>query len=216
MTNATSKRVLTAAFAAWGIACAVGFTLLLRYSNTPGKQSEPSHASALPIDLIDPGGRPTLVMYAHPRCPCTRASFSELERLQTLTENTLALRVVFFEPAEVASSWRQTDLWRRAENLPHAQVIPDPDGRITHAAGARTSGTVALYDSGGGVLFWGGLTSSRGHEGTNLGHLALLDISKGMAPRAVRTEVYGCALFTPGAVCPPDHSDLTCGVPLDE
>ena len=43
--------------------------------------------------------RPTLVMLAHPRCPCTRASLEELAVLMTRLGGRLDAHVLFVKPS---------------------------------------------------------------------------------------------------------------------
>lgn len=182
------------ALAAWLAFSAIGFAALWRYGNVPGDAGAP--VSAWPEEskgLLD-ASRPTLVMFAHPRCPCTDASMAELERLQARHEGAFATRIVFYEPEDAPSSWRETRLWRRARRLPDAACIPDPGGRLALTVGAQTSGTVGLYEPGATLRFWGGVTASRGHEGDNLGVDALASMLAGRTTESMRTSIYGCPL----------------------
>src|SRR5204862_1754432 len=52
---------------------------------------------------------PTLVMFAHPRCPCTRASLNELALLMTHCQHRVEAHVVFFQPDSTAADWAKTD-----------------------------------------------------------------------------------------------------------
>jgi hypothetical protein len=47
----------------------------------------------------------SLIMFAHPRCPCTRAGLEELARLLTRYPNMVTPWVVFFKPVGADSSW---------------------------------------------------------------------------------------------------------------
>src|SRR3954453_1056213 len=66
-----------------------------RYTNTPGP------AGTVPANC--PGESTmelsqtnfTLVMFAHPRCPCTRASLRELESLMAQAEGRISAQVIF-------------------------------------------------------------------------------------------------------------------------
>src|SRR5882724_6512036 len=75
-------------------------TLMIHYSNTPSNTGlAPAiwpGASTISCD----SRRPTLIMFAHPHCPCTRASLSELARLLTQTPDKLNTYVVFLKPEE--------------------------------------------------------------------------------------------------------------------
>ena len=57
-------------------------------------------------------GRPTLVMLAHPRCTCTRASVGELAELMARAPRRPKAYVVFIKPGRSApGGWERTDLW---------------------------------------------------------------------------------------------------------
>src|SRR6266853_6433017 len=77
----------------------VGATLLMtRYSNTSGRVGPAPTAwpkdSQIPVD----SNRPTLVMFAHPHCPCTRAALGELDRLLAQVPGRPNVQVVFLKP----------------------------------------------------------------------------------------------------------------------
>ncbi len=154
---------------AWVLSCVAAYGALWSYANTPGDLGGPRHAWLRAASLHVDDDRPTLIMFAHPRCPCTRASMSELERLQGEMPGAFATRVVFFEPLGADESWRQTSLWDRALRLPDAQAIPDSGGEFASAAGAIVSGSVALLSADRKLKYWGGITPARGHEGASVG-----------------------------------------------
>lgn len=139
----------------------------------------------------------------------------ELERLQASFPDRFKTRVVFFEPEDADESWRQTDLWVRARRLVDAGTTADPGGVLLGRAGATISGTVGLYGPDGEVMFWGGITPSRGHEGASLGGAMIADVlgtmsgvSAASGPSGPMTApVYGCGLQSTGDVC----TDVGCG-----
>jgi hypothetical protein len=95
------------------------------------------------------------------------------------------------------AAWSQTDLWRDVSEIPNTTVRADLDGKQCALLGAETSGHVLLYSPGGDLLFQGGITSERGHEGDNAGSDAVIDvISKHLQTTntSKTTPVYGCPL----------------------
>jgi hypothetical protein len=76
-------------------------------------------------------------------------------------------------------------------------VEPDPDGAIAQAFGAYTSGQVLVYGADGGLLFNGGITASRGHEGDNPGRAAIVARLRDQVPAPSTASVFGCALDEP-------------------
>jgi hypothetical protein len=172
-----------------------GLAWLAAYDNAPGA---PAHAPGRwPLDsrLVRANAGPTLVMLAHPRCTCTRASLGELAELMARAHDRPKAYVVFIKPSGTGAAWDDTDLWQKAERITGVTVIRDDDGRETERFGAETSGTTLLYDAAGRLIFSGGTTGSRGHPGDNLGRasiLALLNRETGSRPA---TSVFGCPLF---------------------
>lgn len=179
----------------WLSAVAAGLVSVLRYEYTPGAaaQAPPRWpvASGLPLA----GDRPTLLMVIHPRCPCTSASLAELERVLSRHPGRARVTLLFVHPVGAGAEWKLTDSWQKAGQLPgFTERLLDPDGRRAACFGARTSGQAYLYSPTGELLFSGGLTGSRGHEGENEGSLALARLLQDQKNQGttVLTEVYGC------------------------
>ena len=187
--------VLFAALALWLASVAVGFGLLWRYKSTPGAQARSLErrwpaASHIPRDP----DRATLLMFVHPRCPCTRASVAELSRLMGRLSPRVAARVVFVRPQGVEEDWERGELWTHASSIPGTAPVLDAGGTEAERFGARTSGQVLLYDAAGRLAFSGGLTASRGHEGDSFGQRRIVSlVETGSADRA-DSPVFGCAL----------------------
>ncbi len=181
--------------AIWLLLVGVGFAVILNYQNAAGTAGHtPRHWPAEARMALDPG-HDTLLMFAHPRCPCTRASLEELNRLMAHANGKIAVRVFFFRPATFSNDWARTDLWRSAAAIPGVAVQEDLDGNQARLFGAETSGYVLLYDRRGKLLFNGGLTGSRGHAGDNPGEQALLALSAGQDAEVKQTPVFGCSLL---------------------
>src|ERR1043165_5323235 len=100
----SSRRSLIAAFAVpWMAAVAWGFYALARYDATPGASAEaPAHwPSDAPLAL-DPT-RLTLLLFAHPRCPCTRATLGELDRVIAASGERLSAHVLFYSDPKLGA-----------------------------------------------------------------------------------------------------------------
>lgn len=190
------QRFLAGALAVWVAALAGGFFLLWRYKATA---AEPDAAGPPPrwptgSALSPAADHPTLVLFAHPRCPCTHASVTELARLVERTNGSLAVRIAVVRPGGTAAEWDDTELVARAAAIPGATVSSDDDGVEASRFGVRASGHVLVYDRDGRRVFSGGLTSSRGHEGESFGTRRILSmLATGVADRA-DAPVFGCAL----------------------
>src|SRR5580692_8456316 len=164
---------IVSAFVVWVMVVAGGTIGMTRYANSPGRGGQPPVfwpvESQIPLDP----NRPTLVMFAHPHCPCTRASIGELEVLLARFHGQVSARVVFLKPADTITNWEKTDLWRKASSIPDVTVCTDAAGIEARRFHAETSGQTLLYDRSGALQFQGGITLSRGHAGDNPGRSAL-------------------------------------------
>lgn len=179
---------------AWLLLVAFGLTFLWNYANAPGVAAAAPPTWPAGSALSAPEGK-TLLAFVHPRCPCSRATLRELDRLMTEAKDLLSARVLFYAPSEEPSTWVETDLWEHAARIPGVRVLRDVDGAETRRFGAATSGQVLLYDAGGALLFSGGITAARGHSGDNFGRSSLLEIVLGGDAERAETPVYGCPIL---------------------
>lgn len=141
----------------------------------------------------------TLVMLAHPKCPCTRASIAELARLMTDAHDRVQAHVLIVRPPGVPEQWERTGLWPSAAAIPGVVVHADIDGQEARRFGATASGHVVVYDAAGQLRFRGGITDARGHEGDNPGRSrALAAIVR--SPGATSGPTFGCELLGADAV----------------
>jgi hypothetical protein len=174
----------------WGGCVVGGFGFAAVYQNRPGEPAKP------PSTLRQAPEKPELLVFIHPQCPCSRATLSELERLTAQTGSRLDTQVYVFAPKTQSRDWAMGDLYQRARDIPGVQVSLDPDGSSARSYGARTSGQVLLYSPEGRLVFSGGITASRGHEGDNDGKDAILAYAKDGHSTIRSTPVFGCALGT--------------------
>jgi hypothetical protein len=188
------RRIVVAGLLWLGVLGA-GFYLLAREEFTPiaGNVSStkfpPRSVLALSPTL------PTLILFAHPHCPCTRATLREFEELLANVPKRVAATIVFTLPKGVPPHWEQGDLWQSAAKIPGVHVIVDPDGREASRFGVKGSGHVLLYTSSGDLVFNGGITPSRGHGGDNPGSSAIISLIIYGRAAVNRTPVYGCPLL---------------------
>lgn len=189
-----STKICCGTVAVWLLAVAVGLASMDRAALVAGgvgpiRGQWPQHV-ALDLDTT----RPNLLIFAHPLCPCTRATLHELQALLARTEVPINVRICFFEPSHPNADWQRGPLWEIAAHIAGATVQTDLDGNLAEAFGAKTSGWAVLYDARGQLRFAGGLTAARGHEGANDGVETVAHILQGDAVTIARTPVYGCAL----------------------
>lgn len=175
-----------------------------------GYASRPGAAALAPATWPDASRLPrsraqsTLVMIAHTECACTRASLHELERLMARADNGMTAFVIFVGPRGTPGAHGLLDVRDTARAIPNVGVFEnESEARLF---GAATSGQVLLYDEAGVLVFRGGITPARGHEGTSAGGEAVRRFMtarslSGAEPLAATSppasEVFGCALFEP-------------------
>lgn len=188
------SRTLVILSAIWVGVAAFGLSWMWEYESTPGALTVAP--STLPADsgITLSETTPTLIVFAHPRCPCTRASISELSRIMTRCHGQLVVQVWFFTPEATAADWAITDLWRAASEIPGVSVVNDWGGSEAEKFHALTSGHSLLYDATGRLLFSGGITASRGHAGDNLGKSSIEAFVLGETTNWQETLVFGCPL----------------------
>jgi hypothetical protein len=187
--------VTVCAALAWLGVAGFCMALIQQYTVVPGDAGRPPARwpaeSRIPLNP----NLPTLVLFAHPRCPCTRATIGELDLLMARVQGRLKAEVWFLKPDDTAENWTNTDLWSSAAAIPGVTVHEDRSGREASLFRVATSGETLLYDPDGKLVFQGGITIARGHAGDNPGRSALADLVAGSLTNQVQTPVYGCPLF---------------------
>ena len=179
----------------WLTVIIAGLLLLIDYSSAPGITHDGVRKWPGGSVISRAEGLPSLVMFLHPRCACSRAGLNELARLLADCRNAVAVRAVFFCPDGESETWAHTDLWHLATRLSDAPPLIDYEGREATRFGATTSGHVLLFAPQGQRLYSGGITSGRGHEGDNFGCQAIRNLLDGVPVKRATFPVYGCPLL---------------------
>ena len=197
----------------WLALVVTGFSILSSYANQPGGKAVvpstwPTSANENPTN--------TLMVFIHPRCPCTRATIEELTWIMSRCHRKLDCVVMPLQPDGCSEGWSDASLVRAAAAAPGVRIETDRNGVVAKRFGARTSGHCILFDAAGQLIFEGGITPSRGHQGHSRGHDAILSFvdqlhsEKQLPGEKGRTEperrdlglkqpqhefVFGCPLF---------------------
>jgi hypothetical protein len=179
----------------WLLAAAAGFAFLLEYDSTPEAQAgAASEVWPGTSALARASGRQTLLVFLHPRCPCSGATLDELAEIAAELPRDAEVRAVFVVPEGAPDDWAAGKLRTRATTIAGVSVEDDLGGVEAARFGARSSGTALLYDRGGRLAFRGGITRSRGHAGDNPGRRSVAALLAGRDAEAARTPVFGCPL----------------------
>jgi hypothetical protein len=181
--------------ALWLFAAGAGAWALTKYENTPSGAAATPSEWPVKSGIARQPGRLTVLMFAHPHCPCTKASVGELNRLLTRCENPADVRVLFIQPKNTASDWTETGLRKTAEAIPGVKVQLDSDGEEARLFGAESSGYLVVYSPDGKLLFNGGITAARGHAGDNAGENVVVALLNGQSADLKHTAIFGCSLY---------------------
>jgi hypothetical protein len=207
-TRCRAQGLLVAGLAAWLLTIGTGMGMLWKYADTPGPSADAKARWPAGASFTRDAGGPVLVLFLHPQCPCSRATISELARLLADAPAPAAIYALVYRPADADAGWERTDLWDSAAAQPGVHLMTDVGGAQARVFGAFISGQTLLYSATGSLLFSGGITDARGHEGDNPGRTALTSILAGGHPAALRTPVFGCYLYA--------ESDVNASYPTDE
>lgn len=195
-----ASAVLWLLAAGWLAVIAGAMFWILQYTNRPGAAGPGPGAWPAASGITRDPQVPTLLLFAHPRCSCTRATMAELERLLADCPGRVKAQVWFLHPAGTGADWTNSALVKLASAVSGVTVHWDENGAEAARFHAATSGQTLLYDPSGHLLFSGGITLSRGHEGDNPGRAELETLlNQADAPpaflRLPTTPVFGCSLF---------------------
>ena len=112
----------------------------------------------------------------------------------------LSATVEFRKPEASDDQVRSSDLWKYASSIPGVTPGFDAAGSEVRAFGAETSGQAMLFDPQGRLLFSGGITAARGHQGDNDGLDTVEALAAGPQPATgptLHAPVFGCSLRDP-------------------
>lgn len=183
--------------AAWACSAAAGLLIIIHHKSTPGPAGHTVEWLPAGIGVPLNPDHPTLLLFLHPRCPCSLATLDGFARIMESCRGRVAGAVYCYRPADVGDEWAMTRSWRDAGEIPGLQVTIDVGGRVAHRIGVVTSGHVVLFSPNGQLLFSGGITPTRGHSGENHGHDSVVALLNGTIPACQQTPVFGCPLVNP-------------------
>ena len=136
-TTKRARAILFLSVISWLSLVSVGLWLIWGYENTPGLAAESPRQWPADSRIQPAQDHATLVMLAHPHCPCTRASIGELASIMAHSQGRLSAYVLFLKPAGSSDDWEKTDLWQSAADIPGVKRDSGRDGteaRLFHAA----------------------------------------------------------------------------------
>lgn len=183
----------------WLTLVACGLIGMNSYSMTPGR-SEFSAQHKSPT--VSPGHLQLLV-FIHPKCPCTAATIHELSGVVSSVKTRIAITAYLYTPPTAPSDWLNTANERALKKMEGVRIVSDINATEAQRFHVNTSGHLMLFDSHGNLRFSGGITAGRGHEGDNPALSAFRDAvqhasddhsHKPLSPSFSTAPVFGCSL----------------------
>jgi len=196
--GSNSKRkviVFVTVLAGWVILVGFGLRMLLLYAQTPGHLASPPSNWPMDSPVRLARGRMSLLIFTHPKYPCSCASLGELALILARCHNQVEATVFVYRSQTAPRDWEKTDIWQTAAMIPGVRVLADSEAAAARRFGAHVSGQVLLYDADEHLVFNGGITAFRGHAGDNDGRDAVVAILRNESPQHRTTPVFGCALY---------------------
>ncbi|MFN8610659.1 MAG: hypothetical protein U0931_24170 [Vulcanimicrobiota bacterium] len=181
------------AWAVWFCLAWLGVFWLADHENQPGASAMAPVRWPACSQLSLSHHRPLLLVFLHPRCPCSRACLNELNRLSSRYPGSYDLTVVIGLPGRLAARDAE-EMLVSIRRIPQARTYLDTGLEECRRFGCYTSGQALLYSAQGRLRYQGGLTGWRAHEGENLSQQILADCLQTSAAGISSRPVYGCGL----------------------
>lgn len=205
MLNAITKLVL---FVCFPCAICVGTWAIADYSNrpcdrgTPSLTLDPNQTSADLLAVLNEFAQSELrrtdskklLVFYHPHCPCTAASLRNLQRINSSLVSERKIYAFAFHPQDEPVTWIESPTTKLLRGIPNITIIPDREAIACQAFGLSTSGHMLVYDEAQRLIFSGGITPGRGHEGDCQSSFDLRQKINGEKSTLNYWPVYGCSI----------------------
>ncbi len=180
--------------AIWFVAVASGFWLLTSYNFASNTVSSAPTEWPTGTNLKLDTNSPTLLVFIHPQCPCSSATLTELEQLVSEVDQQVKCTILMGCPSAKVDRWMRSSNVRTSLTMKGIQTVIDLDGAVATRFNITTSGHCLLYSVTGNLMFQGGITTERGHEGESCGQISIKNLIAGTPSRIAHFPVFGCEL----------------------
>lgn len=166
----SNKYWLGSLFLVWVIGVSYGVFIAVEHAWKPGESARLEDNNWPRFSNLNCSRQyKTLILFVHPKCPCTNASLIELRHLIERGDGEKDVKIVFFVPQDSGEDWIEEDKLMLASAVPRAEIVYDYDGKEMRIFGAVTSGLLYIFSKNKKLLYSGGITAGRGHQGDNPG-----------------------------------------------
>lgn len=198
--------LVRASIVVWLTAVVTGFLWAIDYDVRPAAVLAAPEQWPADSRLERPSQAPTVLMFVHPKCPCTRASLAELARIKEQAGEALSVQLVLVDLPELKVDWKRSGVWPSIKAIKDAKLWFDSEGVEGRRFAAKASGYTLVYDAAGRLAFSGGITGARGHFGPNANSDTLAAVAVhphvgAAASQVPSTPVFGCPLFDSSGDC---------------
>jgi hypothetical protein len=178
----------------WGGVVVVALAGLEYFVARPGDSGAPPCDWPAQTAITRDFNGPTVVVFVDPKCPCTQATMANLERCLARCPRFPTTRIVVLSENVGLFEGSLDDSARRLAARPEVALIWSGDGSETRRFGVKTSGEVLVYALDGRLVFDGGITPARGHQGDSPGCDAIRKLSAGEPIEYHSATVFGCSV----------------------
>jgi hypothetical protein len=182
---------------AWVLCIGFGSYVMLAYSARSAAMSASPTSIPFNTKLVTTRDCPSLIVFLHPHCPCSKSTIEHLRKLLTTTETPVECHVLFVVPTGAPRDWEKGFLLDEVKTIQGVDYFIDIDGCEATRFLAVASGEVLLYDKSNQLAFHGCITPSRGQVGDNIGSKAVVNLLRSNFTPYRKSPVFGCPLLNP-------------------
>lgn len=188
-------------FGTLAITFVFGFVTLTDYSSRPAPHTDV--LAELPADVHFETSQadknsPTILLFYHPKCPCTLASARCLARLASRFNGSPNFYAYAYCPAEEPDTWIASSTTDELRTINNVTIFPDRNAEKCKQFGVRISGHILVYNSAGKLVFSGGITPYRGHEGGSMAAMDFIQHANGKVLEPSCWPTFGCSILDAG------------------
>lgn len=168
---------------------------MLIFQFTPGKMGKVFNDFPQKSKLVLDQTLPTLILFLHPKCTCSKASVEEIKIIKSSIKKEFKL-IAVVQTASLKLTDELEKLKEELSTLPHSTIVNDSYSFETNLFSVKTSGQIYIYSSFGELIYTGGSTSSRGTSSpSELRRTIASILETNKKPHQLITKsIYGCEM----------------------